>query len=180
MGESPSARTERELSALRSSIDADLRMLQERIKEDADPRRLARRNPIAVFGTIGSVLAIGTVTTVRSLKERSMVRDDTDIDGLIARLGGRVNRLRGRARKRLRAQLREEMKAVAEPSKVKGMVLQSISGALTAALTLVARRFASRLVADEELPKEQPTTRVVRGREPTNSPRRAGTPRTSG
>ena len=129
-------------------------MLQERIKEDADPRRLARRNPIAVFGTIGSVLAIGAVTTVRSLKERGMVRSDKDIDALIARLGGRVNKLRGRARKRLRSQLREEMSEIEKPPTVQHMALESLSGALTAALTLFARRFASRLVADEELPSD--------------------------
>ena len=97
MGESPSARTQRELEALRSSIDSDVRLLQERLREDVDPRRLARRNPVAVFGGLASVLAIGVVTTVRSLSERKRRRSDTDIDALIARLGGRMNKLRGRA-----------------------------------------------------------------------------------
>ncbi|HET7699459.1 MAG TPA: hypothetical protein VFM06_01175 [Candidatus Limnocylindria bacterium] len=154
MGESSSARTDRELSALRSSIDSDLRMLEERVREDLDPRRLAKRNPIAVFGALGSVLAIGTVTTVRSLKQRALVRSDTDLDTLIARLGGRVNKLRGRARKRLRAQLRQEIGEVERAPKPQQLVTEAVSGALTAALTLVARRFASRLVADEELPAE--------------------------
>src|SRR6185436_18021845 len=102
MGESPSARTERELSALRSSIDSDIRLLQDRVKEDADPRRLLQRNPIAVVGALASVAAIGVVTTMRGLAERGRRRNDKDVDALIARLGGRVNKLRGRARKRFR------------------------------------------------------------------------------
>jgi len=152
MGESPSARTERELSALRSTIDSDLRRLEERVREDLDPRRLVRRNPVAVVGAIASVIAIGTVTTVRSLAERRRRRSDTDIDALIARLGGRVNKLRGRARKRLRDQLREEIGDIEQAPKPKQMAWEAISTALTSALTLVAQRFASRLVADDELP----------------------------
>jgi len=157
MGESPAARTERELTELRGTIDSDLRRLEERVREDIDPRRLARRNPIAVFGALGSVLAIGTVTTVRSLAERSRRRSDKDIDALIARLGGRVNKLRGPARKRLRNQLRAEIGEVEQAPKAKRMVWQAVAGALTAALTLVARRFASRLIADEELPTDTTT-----------------------
>ena len=158
MGESPSARTERELTEIRARIDADVRMLEEHLREDIDPRRLARRNPLAVFGALGSVLAIGTVSTVRSLAERKRRRSDRDIDALIARLGGRVNKLRGRARKRLRSQLRAEIGEVEQEPKPKQMVAQAVSGALTAALTLVARRFASRLVADEELPRDATAT----------------------
>ena len=154
MGESPSARTERELSQLRSSIDSDLRLLQERLKEDADPRRLAQRNPVAVFGGLASVLAIGVVTTMRSLAERRRRRSDTDIDALIARLGGRVDKLRGRARKRLRGQLRKEIGDIEQAPKPQQMIWQSLSGALTAALTLVAQRFASRLIADDDLPTD--------------------------
>ena len=154
MGESPSARTQRELEALRSSIDSDVQLLQERLREDVDPRRLARRNPVAVFGGLASVLAIGVVTTVRSLAERKSRRSDTDIDALIARLGGRVNKLRGRARKRLRSQLRDEIGDIQRAPKSQQMLLETVSGALTAALALVARRFASRLVGDEELPTE--------------------------
>ena len=155
MGESSAARTERELTRLRATIDSDLRMLEERIREDIDPRRLARRNPIAVFGALGSVLAIGAVTTVRSLAERGRRRSDEDVDALIARLGGRVNKLRGRARKRFRSQLRDEIGQVERAPKAKRMAWQAVSGALTAALALVSRRFASRLVADEELPADR-------------------------
>ena len=154
MGESPSARTDRELEALRSSIDSDVRMLQERLREDIDPRRLARRNPVAVFGAIGSVLAIGTVGTVRALSERGRRRSDKDIDALIARMGGRLDRLRGRARKRLREQLRKEIGEVEQPPKPQRMFYEAAAGALTSALTLVAQRFASRLVGDDDLPTD--------------------------
>ena len=154
MGESPSARTERELAQLRNTIDADVRLLQERLREDVDPRRLVQRNPIAVFGGLASVLAIGVVTTTRSLAERRRRRSDTDIDALIARLGGRVDKLRGRARKRLRSQLRKEIGEVEQAPKPKQMLWESVSAALTSALTLVAQRFASRLVADDDLPTE--------------------------
>jgi hypothetical protein len=154
MGESSSARTERELSALRSSIDSDIRLLQDRVKEDADPRRLVQRNPIAVFGALASVLAIGVVTTVRGFAERGRRRDDKDIDALIARLGGRVNKLRGRARKRLQKQLREEIGEIEQQPSPVTIATNAISSAVTAGLTLLAQRFASRLVADEDLPPE--------------------------
>ncbi len=156
MGESPSARTERELDRLRATIDADVRALEERVREDVDPRRLMRRNPVAVIGALGSVLAIGTVTTIRSLAERRRRRSDKDVDALIARLGGRVKDLRGAARKRFRKQLRAEMAVVEKAPKPQQMVMEAVAGALTAALALIARRFASRLVADEDLPTADP------------------------
>lgn len=166
MGESPSARTDRELSALRSTIDSDLRVLEEHLREDLDIRRLARRNPVAVFGTLGSVLAVGTVGTVRALAERGRRRSDKDVDALIARLGGRVDKLRGRARKRFRSQLRKEMGEIEEGPRTKQMAFDAAASALTAALTLVARRFASRLVADEELPTDTVDTTARRSDRP--------------
>ena len=169
MGESASARTERELAELRAAIDADLRMLEERVREDIDPRRLAKRNPLAVFGTLGSVLAIGGVTTVRSLAERGRRRNDKDIDALIARLGGRVDKLRGRARKRLRQTLRDELEEVEKKPRPQQMAYEAVASALTSALTLVAQRFASRLVSDEELPADDTQTRSWKGTPPAAS-----------
>lgn len=166
MGESPSARTERELAEVRAAIDADLRMLEERLREDVDPRRLVRRNPLPVFGTVGSVLAIGAVTTVRSLAERSRRRNDKDIDALIARLGGRVDKLRGRARKKLRATLRDELEDLEKKPKARQVAYDAAASALTAALTLVARRFASRVVADEAPPREDRPTHEWKGPPP--------------
>ena len=158
MGESPSARTDRELSALRSSIDSDLQLLRDRLREDVDPQRLVKRNPIAVFGALGSVAAIGIVTTVRGLAERKRRRSDKDIDALIARLGGRVNQLRGGARKRFRKQLREEIGEIETQPSPTQVATNAISSALTAGLTLLVQRFASRLVADDDLPETVDTT----------------------
>ena len=135
MGESPSARTDRELGELRRAIDADLRALEERLRQDADPRRLAKRNPLAVFGALGSVLAIGTVTTVRSLADRGRVRNDKDIDALIARLGGRVSKLRGPARKRLRKQLREEIGEIDQGPRARQMIWESAAAGGTVTFT---------------------------------------------
>jgi hypothetical protein len=88
------------------------------------------------------------------MRERRLRKGDTEIDAVIARLGGRVDKLRGRARKRLRETLRREISEVEQGPRARQAIWSSASAALTAALTLVARRFASRLVADEELPKE--------------------------
>jgi hypothetical protein len=165
MGESASARTDRELADLRAALDTDIRLLRERIGEDADPRRLARRNPLAVFGTLASIIAIGGVTTMRGLSARSQRRSDKDLDALISRLGGRIDQLRGRARKRFREQLRKEIGEVEQPPKPKRMFYDAAAAAITSALTLVAQRFASRLVGDEDLPTEtiDTTARPSRG-----------------
>ena len=154
MGESPSARTERELADLRASLDVDLSELRTRIREDVDPRNLVRRQPAAVFGTLGSMLAIGAVAITRGVRERRIRRSDTDVDAVIARLGGRVDKLTGRARKRLRETLRKEIREVEQGPKAQQAIFQAVTTAVTAALTLVARRFASRLVGDEDLPTE--------------------------
>jgi len=151
LGEKPSARTERELADLRASIDVDLQELRTRLREDVDPRQLARRQPVAVFGTLGSMVALGAVTVARGMRERRLRRSDTDLDAVIARLGGRVDKLKGGARKRLRETLRKEIGEVEQGPRARQAMWTSVSAALTAALTLVARRFASRLVGDEEL-----------------------------
>ena len=153
MGEKPSARTERELADLRASLDVDLSELKTRVREDTDPRRVVRRQPLAVVGTLGSLAAVGVVGALRAMRERRLRRSDTELDAIIARLGGRVEKLRGRARKRLRDALRREIGEVEQGPRVQRAIWTSVSAALTAALTLLARRFASRLVADEDLPQ---------------------------
>jgi type VI protein secretion system component VasF len=153
LGESPSARTERELADLRASLDVDLSELRTRVREDVDPRRLVRRQPVAVFGTLGSIAAVGVVGVLRGIRERRLRRGDTELDAVIARLGGRVDKLKGKARKRLRETLRKEIAEVEQGPKAQRAVWTAATTALTAALTLVARRFASRLVGDEELPE---------------------------
>ena len=154
MGESASARTERELADLRASINVDLSELQTRAREDLDPRRLVRRQPVAVLGTLGSLAAVAAVGVARGVRERRLRRSDTELDAVIARLGGRVDKLKGRARKRLRQTLRNEIGEVEQGPRAQQALFTAVSTAVTAALTLVARRFASRLVGDEELPDE--------------------------
>ncbi len=154
MGEKPSARTERELADLRASIDVDMQELRTRLREDVDPRQLVRRQPVAVFGTLGSMVALGAVTVARGMRERRLRRSDSDLDAVIARLGGRVDKLKGSARKRLRETLRKEIGEVEQGPRARQAIWTSVSAALTAALTLVTRRFASRLVGDEELAKD--------------------------
>ena len=154
MGEKPSARTERELADLRASLDVDLQELRTRVRDDVDPRNLVRRQPVAVLGALGSLIAVGVVGAMRGMRDRRLRRSDTELDAVIARLGGRVDKLKGRARTRLRDTLRKEIGEVEAGPRATAAAWNAASTAITAALTLVARRFASRLVGDEELPKE--------------------------
>jgi hypothetical protein len=155
VGETASARTERELASLRREIDTDLDYLLARVRDDADPRNLVRRQPVAVFGTLGSLAAIVGVAFASRVKSFRRSRTEKELDQVIARLGGRVDRLKGRARKRLRETLRKEIAEVEEGPRAKQMIWESATAALTAAATLMARRFASRLTGDDELPDSQ-------------------------
>jgi hypothetical protein len=155
VGETASARTERELAALRGEIDTDLDYLLARVREDADPRNLARRQPIAVFGTLGSLAAIVGLAFATRVKTFRKSRTEKELDQVIARIGGRVDQLKGRARKRLRETLKKEIAEVEEGPRAKQMIWESATAALTAAATLFARRFVSRLTGDDELPDSQ-------------------------
>lgn len=152
MGETASARTERELAELRGQINADLDYLLARIRDDADPRNLARRQPIAVFGTLGSLAAIVGIAFASRVKSFRRSRTETELDQIVQRLGGRLDRLKGRTRKRFRETLKNEIAEVETGPRAKQMVWESVTAALTAAATLFARRFVSRLAGDEELP----------------------------
>ena len=154
MGESASARTERELAALRGEIEADLTRLREHVREDADPRRLARRQPVAVFGVVGSVIALLGIAVASRVKSFRRSRTEQELDQIVQRLGGRLDRLKGRARKRFRESLRKEIGEVESGPRAKQMIWETATAALTAAATLLARRFASRIAADEEQPAE--------------------------
>ena len=152
MGETASARTERELAELRGQIDTDVDYLLARVRDDADPRNLARRQPLAVFGTLGSLAAIVGIAFASRVKTFRRSRTEKELDQVIQRLGGRLDRLKGRARKRFRESLKEEIAQVETGPRAKQMVWESATAALTAAATLFARRFVSRLTGDEELP----------------------------
>jgi len=147
-----SARTERELSLLRGAIDADVTELRTRISRDVDPRRLARRQPVAFFGTLGSVIAVLGFAVASRVKSFRRSRTETELDQVIQRLGGRLDRLKGRTRKRFRESLRKEIGEVESGPRAKQMFWETATAALVSAATLLARRFASRMTADEELP----------------------------
>jgi hypothetical protein len=155
VGETASTRTERELSALRGEIDTDVDYLLARLRDDADPRNLARRQPIAVFGTLGSLAAITGIAIASRAKSFRRSRTEKELDQVIERLGGRLDRLKGRARKRLRETLKKEIAEVETGPRAKQMAWESATAALTAAATLLARRFVSRLTGDEELPDSE-------------------------
>lgn len=150
MGESPSARTERELAELRGRIGADLDALLARLRVDADPRNLVRRQPLAVFGALGSVAALAAASVATRARDARRRRPDTEIERVIERLGGRVDRLKGRARKHLREQLRTEIAdAVDNKRGPKEALWGAGVAAITAAATTLARGFATRLTGDD-------------------------------
>jgi len=153
VGESASARTERELAALRDEIDADLARLRSRLREDADPRRLVRRQPVAVFGTLASLAAVAGVSLRSRIRRPHRGRADRELDQIIQRLGGRLDRLPRRVGKRFRESLRKEVTEIETGPRVKRMFWESATAALTSAATLLARRFARRIAADDELPE---------------------------
>ena len=155
MGETASARTERELAALRAEIDTDLDYLLARLRDDADPRNLVRRQPLAVFGTLGSVAAVVGIALASRVKSFRRSRTERELDQIVERLGGRLDRLKGRARKRFREALKREIAEVETGPRAKQMIWESATAALTAAATLFARRFVSRLSGDEELPDSE-------------------------
>lgn len=146
MGESPSARTQRELGELRSAIDRDVGALVARAREDADPRNLVRRNPLAVIGSVGAMASAAALAVVRRRRESSLM--EGRIDEVVERLGGRIGKLRGGARKTFRKQLRREMDQVAKSSPREAARV-AVTAAVTALATTVARGLGRRLLADE-------------------------------
>ena len=150
MGESPSARTERELADLRRKIDDDVDALFERAKSDVDPRNLLRRQPVAVLGTLGSVAALAGVTIANKVRDARRKTPESEIERITERLGGRVDRLKGRARKRFRESLRKELADVQDDQRGPKEALWGAGmAALTAAATTLASRFAGRLTRDD-------------------------------
>ena len=155
MGESPSARTQRELADLRRKIDDDVDALIERAKSDIDPRNLVRRQPVAALGALGSVMALAGVTVAGKVRSARRKTPDSEIERIAERLGGRIDRLKGRARKRFRDQLRSEIADVQDEKRGPKEALWGAGmAAVTAAATTFAQRFAGRLAGDDP---EDPT-----------------------
>lgn len=162
MGESPSARTERELAELRGRISADVDVLLARVRDDADPRNLIRRQPAAVFGTLGSIGALAAAAVATRVRTARRRQPDNEIERVIERLGGRFDRVKGRARKRLRDRIRVEMADAVDAKRGPKEALWGAGmAALTAGATTMAKSFASRLTADDP----------ASGVDPTGSPR---------
>jgi len=150
MGESPSARTERELADLRRQIDGDIDALIERAKSDVDPRNLFRRQPVAALGALGSVAALAGVTVAKRVREARRRTPDSEIERIAERLGGRVDRLKGRARKRFRESLRKEIADVQDERRgPKDALWGAAMTGLAAAATTFAQRFAGRLASND-------------------------------
>jgi len=147
MGEGPSARTQRELGELRSAIDGDVDALIARARADADPRDLVRRNPLAVIGSAGALASAALVAIARR-RRRARVMEGK-VDEVIERLGGRIERLRGGARKRFRQQLKKEMARVRGGGPREAVWSTAAAAAAALAATL-ARGFGRRLVADDD------------------------------
>ena len=156
MGESPSARTQRELADLRRQIDDDVDALIERAKSDVDPRNLLRRQPVATLGALGSAVALAGVAITKKVRDAKQRKPDTEIERIIERLGGRVDRLKGRARKRFREQLRNEVADVQDTARGPKEALWGAGmAAVTAAATTFAQRFAGRLAGDDPPPGDR-------------------------
>ena len=158
MGESPSARTQRELTELRGSIDRDIDALVARARADLDPAALVRRQPLAVFGTLGSGVALGAAAVAKRVRAKRRTRPDTEIERVIQELGGNLTKLPGRARKRLREQLRTEISEVEKPKRSVQEAAWGVGlAALTAGATELARKLAGGFAADDppHVSKEQ-------------------------
>ena len=119
---------------------------------------LVRRQPTAVFGTLGSIAALGGAAVAKGVRDAKQKRPDTEIERIIQNLGGNLEKLKGRARKRFREQLRAEISEVEKPKRSAQEAAWGVSlAALTAGATELARNLAGRFTADdpEGLPKEK-------------------------
>lgn len=153
MGESPSARTQRELAELRDSIDRDIDALIGRAKADLDPAALVRRQPLAVFGTLGSAVALGAAAVAKRVRDGRRKKPDTEIERVIRDLGGNLTKLPGRARRRLREQLRAEISELEKPKRSVQAAAWGVGlAAVTAGATELARKLAGRFTADDPAP----------------------------
>lgn len=156
MGESASARTERDLIAVRGAIGDDIDALVARVKADADPRNLIRRQPAAVAGSLASLAgaaALGVLKRSRDSKRKGQI-----LDLLLDRFSGRIDRMKGDARKEFRKQLAKELSAV-ERTGPKEAAYGAVSAAIAALMTTLAQGFGRKLLGDEASPEEPTASR---------------------
>jgi hypothetical protein len=145
VGESPSARTQRELADLRATIDRDIDALLAHVRSDVDPRNLVRRAPLAVLGSLASVATAAVLGVTK--RSRDSKKAEATLDALLERVGDRVDRLKGKARKQFRKQLQKEMAEV-DNAGPKDVAIEAVSGAITALAATMAQGFAKRLLGD--------------------------------
>ncbi len=156
MGESASARTQRELADLRGAIERDVDALLARARSDVDPRNLVRRQPLAVAGSLASVAAAAALGLMRRARESK--RKDRIVDALVDRFGGRIDKMKGRARKEFRKQLAKELAEV-ERTGPREAAYGAVTAAIAALATTVAQGFGRKLLGDETTPDEMRTPR---------------------
>lgn len=155
MGESPSARTERELIAVRGEIDRDVDALLARVRDDIDPRNLIRRQPAAVLGSLASLAGAAGLGIMK--RSRDAKKKDHILDAVFDRFSGRIDKMKGNARKEFRKQLAKELAQV-ERTGPREAAYGAVSAAITALATALATSFGRRLLGDE--PADEPETRA--------------------
>jgi len=154
VGESASERTQRELVDLRAAIDRDVDALLARVRSDVDPRNVIRRQPVAVAGSLVSVATAAGLGLMR--RARASKKSERILEALIERFGGRIDKMKGSARKEFRQQLAKELKEV-EKTGPKEAAYGAVSAAIAALATTVAQGFGRKLLGDETS-REEPTT----------------------
>jgi len=148
VGESDSARTERELRALRGQIETDLELLRERVRDDLDVREFVRRRPLPVIGGAAAVGAVLVGMVARRVSSARRRRPMSDIDEVIHRLGGRVDKLKRKQRERLRESIRHEIGEVEMGPKVERTIWEAATAALVALATALAQSSVRRFFSD--------------------------------
>jgi hypothetical protein len=139
LGQSDSARTERELAELRGRIDTDIALLRDRIRSDLDVRDLARRRPVPVIGGLIALVALVGAALARRTVASRQERKLSDIDHVIERLGGRIDRMKKATRDRLRESLRKEIGEVETGDRVQRTFWAALASGLTALAVALAR-----------------------------------------
>ncbi|MBM4434376.1 MAG: hypothetical protein FJ028_04570 [Chloroflexi bacterium] len=116
------------------------------MKEDADPRNLIRRQPAAVAGSLASLAATAALGVLK--RSRDSKRKGQILDALLDRFSGRIDRMRGDARKEFREQLAKELAAV-ERTGPKEAAYGAASAAIAALMTTLAQGFGRKLLGDD-------------------------------
>lgn len=148
MGESESARTERDLRALRAQIDTDLELVRERVRDDLDVREMVRRRPVPLLGGAAAAAALAVAAIARRVAGARRRRPLSEIDELIRRLGGRIDKLKRSQRERLREAIRKEIGEAEMGTKLERSAWLALTAGLTALATALAQSAARRFFSE--------------------------------